>query len=145
MSMSEREIVKLTCEVMERQFPIGTRPDWLDCTRANELVHYWDARRRELEAAEEEGREAIPKPVGEKEYWIGRLIHLEDLVASANVKIEELEKKLKRVPEWDSLDRLVGGLRADIDRGLGSVRADVRAELKHHRHRHGDSGECYSP
>ena len=57
MSMSKYQRVTKTCEVMERQFPIGTKPDWIDCTLANDLLEYWNVQRREVEAAEK-----IPEP-----------------------------------------------------------------------------------
>ncbi len=83
MSMTELERVTLTCQVMERQFPIGTKPDWIDCRVANDLVHYWDVRRRELAAAELEAVDAMATVEDES-----------DLVALAK-RVAELERHFK--------------------------------------------------
>ncbi|KKM64111.1 hypothetical protein LCGC14_1504680 [marine sediment metagenome] len=119
MSMTELERVELTCRVMERQFPIGTKPDWIDCTLANELLHYWDARRRELEAAE--------KPNPHMTIW--------ETLNSANAKIERLES---RVGQCEACD-------ASLGVAIGTLRGDCRTDLRSHEHCNGTSGQCYFP
>lgn len=146
--MTELERIKLTCEVMKRQFPIGTTPDWLDCTLANELVYYWDARRRELEAAEtaSEPPEPTEPLAGEPPHGLlARVVALEAATVLVQHRAGCLEHDVqclaKAQPQQDpTLERL-----AVLERRFEDHRAKILEMLHKHRHTPNEGGECYYP